>query len=677
MKLVFTYDSFELKEIRQVFSEIPSENHIHVLTTKNDELRDLYDVAIEIKERVGGQDSIIFINQFLSCADEGFEWLQSNSGIALVKFLRMIDVRSHIVLITPFTDIQLVNLNPANIIVTSRGISCVKYLHEFTGKSIKDLAPFASDILDEGQDLKPFILIDFRLPEDERHNWANWWGIVQLIDSHNSLFPDERLLFVNEKGEEIPYPHSVYKRLKELQSQKAIFLYQHSPSEFVQATNELVVKETESRLKMIDAEISIISSQLKPSGRDVYRPKQSNFVDLRNYYHQLWKDSLRVDDEAAGRLKLMEQEQESLINSKTIECNSLLQQKDQLQKQLPVLAKGSSRTIESDIENGILSELKKIRASFSANPPKILYVDDQASDGWSEVFQAVLYGEKSNFFEALQSDFSNLDRVIGDVESRIYELQPDVIMLDLRLQKEVGTFTKVITLSGAKVLQHIRHVFPGLTVMMTTASNKAWTYEHIKRLGADAFWIKEGIDNHNKPEETILNYSNLVQFVSRLKDKRYKALEAFADFVKNIDYIKGSFISAQKRWGLSNGTIVSTSGELEKLLKQIVDNIRVYLHEVHMKYREGKECLAVSDAYYSSNIINKLGNVVEIIHDVREEDFEIGVTVWQMINSRADYKGNEIRSLRNKASHRNYIESSWDVMETLLNKVTSYLTTLH
>ena len=86
--------------------------------------------------------------------------------------------------------------------------------YEFDSKRLKEL----STITFKG-DLKPYILTEFHLPEDERHNWANWWGVKQLYEVHCHVKPEE-----SNDLPSLPYKN----KLHELRNIQAAFLYGHS-----------------------------------------------------------------------------------------------------------------------------------------------------------------------------------------------------------------------------------------------------------------------------------------------------------------------------------------------------------------------------------------------------------------------------------------------------------------
>lgn len=277
MTLIFIYDTKELENLGQLIKNVPEKDHVHVLTAN----KHLYDVAIEVKNKISEPEScIIFIDQYLSCADEGFEWLQRNAGIALIKFLRMLEVRSHIVLITPFAgkEMELVRQGPGNSIVTSKGISFTRNLYTFCNKTIDELDRLSEINFDEKQDLKPYILAEFRLPEDERHNWANWWGIDRLWLAHHVISDGSKNSL--DRSEIDNYPSSLIKITKELKNFQALFLYG-------QSEKNLLVKalDAEARINELNEVLIHIGEQqnrsaLKWSDHKVKHSKATKAIEV-------------------------------------------------------------------------------------------------------------------------------------------------------------------------------------------------------------------------------------------------------------------------------------------------------------------------------------------------------------------------------------------------------------
>ncbi|MCL5028477.1 MAG: response regulator, partial [Bacteroidetes bacterium] len=179
--------------------------------------------------------------------------------------------------------------------------------------------------------------------------------------------------------------------------------------------------------------------------------------------------------------------QEEIDNAK----RNVTKSKDELDNAL-VEMNNSKKELERcsrDLENILNTAREKIFAEEKVIPIssdiKILHIDD------------------------LENSFNNSDKIkekIGLLFEKIKKLiispandgrfDPDVILLDLRLFPAYDELHRhdVEKMSGALLLKMLREEYLGIPIIVTTASNKVWTYAKLIELGADAYWIKEGLD---------------------------------------------------------------------------------------------------------------------------------------------------------------------------------------
>lgn len=145
---------------------------------------------------------------------------------------------------------------------------------------------------------------------------------------------------------------------------------------------------------------------------------------------------------------------------------------------------------------------------------RILLVDDEANKGWKSFYESFL--KKSNIkFEDSAIEFENAekDSLIAKVESKVREFNPDVVLLDLRLQD--SDFAKEISpenLTGMQILEKIKKINKGIQVIITTASNKAWNFNIAKQKGAYDFIIKDGFED---PEKAIIKFNTALEISSK------------------------------------------------------------------------------------------------------------------------------------------------------------------
>jgi len=135
------------------------------------------------------------------------------------------------------------------------------------------------------------------------------------------------------------------------------------------------------------------------------------------------------------------------------------------------------------------------REALQKYRPRIVFVDDQAEDGWSAIFQQIIYGEEhENFITIVPHADYTIENIANQIISKVKEHRADLLILDLRLkgqeEKNEPDHTKI---SGVQVLKKLNEAKIMCPVLITTASNKIWSYKDTITSGALAFWIKEFI----------------------------------------------------------------------------------------------------------------------------------------------------------------------------------------
>lgn len=692
MKLLFIYDNADLKTVTETFGRlveaVPAADHKHILTINKEDKRKLYDVAVEIKKEISADSNyIIFIDQYLACADEDFEWLQRNAGIALIKFLRMLEVMGHIVLITPYAgkEIELVKQNPANLIITSKGISFAKNLYEFKNKPITELEELAENRFDKTKDLKPYILAEFRLPEDERHNWANWWGIDRLWNIHRVV---EKEKYHNTEREDLrEYPESLKEKVKELKNRQALFLYGHRETiianrlaeynEAKQQTSETLNLYTTARNSFIK-ERDVIQSLINAKTYEIKKlENRISYIEFRlpglnglsTHFSEIRAESIKRISELSNQIRAFESDNNknelnqhirglgNRISTAENDLNELKKQFEQEGEKYVAEIQIRIDALETEIQKAqsrILSlSISAIRKQVQGRSPKILYIDDQGADGWSNIFQHIIYNkEDESLFDVIQpktDDKINAQYFTDVVSKKIESHNPDLILLDLRLNKESGVRIEVENLSGAVLLKEIRKQYPGIPILMTTASNKSWSYEELQRIGCDAFWTKEGVDTGMKESDSIRNYLRFAELVNILTGGMYSYLKEYYEELNRLEE-KGK---TQKHWWQNKNRF--NKDELQEIEPDIVYNIlrdTAIIFKEYLKNKVIKQTThgAWNEWFYASLVIQNLGKTVEKLH------YGGAIVSEKIMEYRGDYCGQQLFQKRNYASHIEKVE---------------------
>lgn len=174
-----------------------------------------------------------------------------------------------------------------------------------------------------------------------------------------------------------------------------------------------------------------------------------------------------------------------------------------------------------EIEEQTLHKNRESREFLREATPKIIYVDDQSDDGWSNILKEIIYQTQiiENFITPEVKDKS-VDELYDEIKIPLTNDFIDLIILDLRLKNEKGVINDIDRLSGVQLFDKIKANHRRVPVIIITASNKANTYAglHSGPMQPDAYWIKEGIDSYFSNTESLNNYFDLV---NKIKTKIY------------------------------------------------------------------------------------------------------------------------------------------------------------
>lgn len=291
------------------------------------------------------------------------------------------------------------------------------------------------------------------------------------------------------------------------------------------------------------------------------------------------------------------------------------------------------------------NKIEELRQSI--HNPKILLVDDMAADGWIEIFINMVYKQPLTFtrednysisyginkselyLTALKvKSFKDKDELIVhffEDDTEIISKDWDLLVLDLQLYPETEKdLRNVDDLSGVAVLDFIRNEKLGLPVLITTASNKIWSYREIIKHGADAYWIKEGIDERKGGIETVFNYINFLSLIQKLTGYRYNAFKRIGVMIaeinnrtdlwwkQEVDWCKiGSefnmdTFNVPKKTNINPQTVLSILNDSFLLLRDYLQ--KTELHNIFDPFHQ-------KDWVMPSLIIQHLAKIVEVIHD--------------------------------------------------------------
>lgn len=434
-----------------------------------------------------------------------------NAGILFLKYLRLNHFNQHCVLYSFLSREQLMLQDPNNSIIFSEGVTFIRMPEDLSKVDFESLAQKKAP-----EDLSLYFRGEIRLPEDERHNWANFWGIHRLWVVHKHI---------DAKFNDIPVESLYCRELKEkINSYNGLllrYLYNHDDTNITRTLNEQAesisdyfTKQIKPKIDQVNAIIDEIS-KISDDKKDIIDNKIIEIKNVLNLHENLPLNDI-ID---SNTTVLLEQGNEEITEALRDEI------KDYLKVQ-------QFKTIDEH------------RKELKEKNPTIIYIDDQANLGWSDIFQEIIYGESNpNFHIIAPGPEDSLISIQNHITEKIIDLTenaepPQLIMIDMRLKGEEG-YIKIDEISGIHVLDFILKQLPKIPVIVITASNKSRLYIHIKDKDRSprGFWIKEGIDSRFNETESVNSYNDLVYQLNKLIKKKddYSRREKLANTVRNAE----------------------------------------------------------------------------------------------------------------------------------------------
>ena len=173
---------------------------------------------------------------------------------------------------------------------------------------------------------------------------------------------------------------------------------------------------------------------------------------------------------------------------------------------------------------------------------KFLLIDDNYKKGWdlvlSELLKSIYPKMDLHSFKGFEKIESNEEEVFNQIIDSIAINKFKIIFLDLRLTKKEYSKkfdnVKINKFSAARLLKKIKENFPATSVIIFTASNKAWNFEQLNQLGADGYYIKENPETFISQSSSQINYNNLIT-TTKLCLEKHTRLLPFFEFIKSIE----------------------------------------------------------------------------------------------------------------------------------------------
>ncbi len=199
---------------------------------------------------------------------------------------------------------------------------------------------------------------------------------------------------------------------------------------------------------------------------------------------------------------------------------------------------------------------------------KILLIDDQADEGWSELMTNIFKKAGDGFVCVNSEKYKNSEtKLFHDFNSFIHECRThigkdwDLIIIDLRLNPaEEDVDSEIInptSLWGYKLIEEFLMENKGYQIIVSTASNKIWNIDTALKRGASAYYIKESPEFNYTLKQTKEQYESLKTSINRCFKRSclteiYKTWDTTFNISSNPDedFIKESDSFLKIAWNL-------------------------------------------------------------------------------------------------------------------------------
>ena len=157
---------------------------------------------------------------------------------------------------------------------------------------------------------------------------------------------------------------------------------------------------------------------------------------------------------------------------------------------------------------------------YSDQPsPRIMYIDDEADDGWLSLMKHVFCGINNipeSDFESFGDDLKDLtkEKQILYIMDSVKSWNPNIVILDFRLHPQDFNCKTITEISGFKILKEIKAYNRGIQVIIFSATNKIWNLQALQEAEANGFIIKELPENSVDPMFTSQTIDKFVSAIS-------------------------------------------------------------------------------------------------------------------------------------------------------------------
>lgn len=549
--------------MKTLLIENPQEAIMFTTQNKNVELYDgvldqhtVEEVATDIKERYADDTGVYIIN--INVLIGGCNY-SDNVGIRLLKLLRLNHINSHVALYSQLSrETLLTQIDIRNAIVYSKGVSYhhVLNLRDLSQLDFQSLSRFKADPKE--------LLLLFRAeydPDDSHFN-ANMFGVWQLMkvqDAYEALSNENNLTQDPVQSE---LQDSIEKYLNSYNG----LLVQYISGQGNENVKEALLKATAERekkacleiiqqttkdidaatLELKDLELQANAIRSLVNGCEIKKEENKDKTDALPEVLELFD---RMDERAEKKLNELVGQRIGEYNIRKTELEEELQRltelKEQAERSVNNLEIGP--TMMNAIEVFTDDKVADVHKALNGRAPHVVYVDDMATAGWSNVLCRIIYNDPddyTNLCYVAPNDDDDTQTIIQNIIEAFKTLGTvDLLILDLRLKKNERGYVNPKELSGFKVLERLHQINLKFPILVFTASNKVWSMKEAFKGNVMSFWTKGGLEQLDNENAYVNNYLDLVDQINSLTKLRcvFELLHELRKMAREIAETKDPF----------------------------------------------------------------------------------------------------------------------------------------
>ena len=175
------------------------------------------------------------------------------------------------------------------------------------------------------------------------------------------------------------------------------------------------------------------------------------------------------------------------------------------------------------------------------NRPQAWFIDDQFANGWGMLLEEML--AELNIEMKPFANIDDLNKYVEAILKHDIGSIPDMAFVDLRLSSEDPEFETYDSadLSGFKVVESLLSQWPGIPIVIASASNKLWNVEKALKKGAIGYWRKsDEVQDALDKKAVFTALSIYKQFANKvtlaIRKTRFRHLFRISDLLKTLSY---------------------------------------------------------------------------------------------------------------------------------------------